>query len=219
MSEYLNLLNLPEGTIPAEVTTYLADPATLIALALLTFAVAFFGFRIFKAVFPILFAATLAGVGLAYAPTLFETIGLSLDFIDLTVTVAVVLAILGLILGRYAYKFSLFVYVGYSAYLYAAATVAQMAAQNPDLTFLSNEIAAIAIAVVAAIIVAVLANFLFKLLYIVITSIGGMALCAVFVTDAVMTTMPAALIVLGAGAVIGIFAAVKQFKDSAKLYR
>jgi len=213
MLEYLKQI-APDVAVPEEIADMLANNVNLIMIAVLCFAAAIYGYRFFKAVFPVVFSATLVSVAYAYVPALLETIGLNLEVIDLVATVAVVLAILGFVLGRYAYKLSLFLFVGYDAYLGGVAVTKSLAEQYPDVEFFSGAVGELVIGLAAAVILAVLSIFLFKALFIVITSIGGMAITAVCLVDAILPTLPAWYIVIPVGAVVGIVAAVKQFKNN-----
>ena len=219
MQEYLDLLALPENTIPAELLDLITNNMYLIVFAIGFFAAAFFGYRFFKAFFPLMFASMLVGVAYTYAPALLEGLDLGIDFIDLTAAVAVVLALLGLILGRYAYKFARFLFVGYSAYEIGVVATKSLAASMPDVEFFATATGELVIGIAAAVIIAILSIFLFKFLYILVTSVSGMVGCAVLLVDAVMTTMPEWYIVVPAGAVVGILAMIFQYKNTAEYRR
>ena len=212
MLDYLTLLGL-DKSLPEGFADAFGNATMLVSVALVSFAMAFFGYRLFKALFPVMFAATLASVAFTYAPDLISTIGLEVEFLDLTATAAVVLALLGLILGRYAYKLSIFLFVGWYGYSAGVGVCKALAEQNAG-EFFGTPTGELVIGLAVAVIAAIHSIFLFKALYIFISSIGGMAICATCLVDAVMVEMPAWFIVVPVGAVIGIFAIVKQVKDN-----
>ena len=214
MSDYLNLLNLPEGTVPQEVLDLLGNAEILLTAAILCFVVAFFGFRMFKAFFPAVLAAMFVGIAYTYVPALLETLGVSVDFMDLTATAAVVLAIVGLVLARYAFKFSVFLFIGYTSYEAGVGIVKKLAETYPDIEFFATATGELVISIALGVVLAFLSIFLFKFILIALTALGGMALCATFVVDAILPTMPEWYIVIPAGAVVGILAIIFQFKNT-----
>lgn len=213
MLEYINLIKIEGFTVPEEITKLFGDFVGLFSTALVMFAFAFFGYRIFKAFLPVIAAASLGGFAYGLSGTLIT--GEIIAGIDLPGCIALATAILALVFCRFTYRFGLFLFNLYAGYTIGL-TVLQVLKENlPDVSFFGTVAGELVISIACAVVYALLMIFLFKPLYIIISSIGGMTICAGALVDAVLTgSMPAWYFVLPVGAVIGIFAMIKQFRDS-----
>ena len=186
---------------------------------------AFFGYRFFKAILIIgggVGAGYAGGVYLAEHVEKFITDrGLELDFIDWTFAVALVCAIIGALLVAFAYRAIIFLgggaaggYVGYTV------IAPKLAEKLPDVALLQSQVGTILVAVLLGLVCALVFLLLFKFIFIVATSLGGMAGAIFLAVYAVYPTVPQmiAIGILAVGAVIGIFPMLRQFKADNRKY-
>ena len=205
----LNSLNLP---IPAEYVV----PA-LLAVVVVLAVVAYYGYWLFKKLFVIVGAAGFGVAGaMLVAPKLNEMLNLTLPLgISFDAVVGVVCAIVGALLTAYAFKLSLFL-LGAGAGFGAGLIVSGLLKDTVE--FFATQTGVLVLGAVCALVAAILTVLLFRVLFILVTSVGGLALAGACLALAVM---PEATIVIVAvfaaiGLVLGIFAARKQFLASGK---
>ena len=213
MNELLTKLKIPEKAI-----TFLDDHLilTTLAVAALSILIAFFGYKFFKV---LLVIGGAIGAGFAVSSYLIPAIIDKLPeipLIKLSDIIIVVGAALGALLGFTARKVCVFLGSGAGGYFLAHGVLYQyiFLVVPENFKFMENPIIKIAISVLFAIIFACICERFFKLIFILATSMGGLAVAALFLANLVLIDMglTAAYIALGAGAAIGIAAVVVQFK-------
>ena len=196
-------------------------PVTLILVAILGL-LAFFGYRIFKYAVKVVAAVAFAVLGNAYVLPLIS------DFIspflpegtfNVGALAGFVFALIGLILSIFCYKFVMFLAGGGLAYLFADALIALFTPFVTIPAFFLDGIGKIVLSVLLALVCGLLVMLLFKLVYILATSIGSLALAFALILLAVIPNAQLTLvgIALGIGAVIGLIAMCLQFKADAKI--
>lgn len=201
-----NLFNFDINAILGNVTFV---PALLAIVALVVSA--FFAMRMFKVYMCIIGTFSFGFVGYTIASMLpLPTV----EGVDLVAVVGLVTALVGLIISPFLHRLVLFV-GGVAAGYALGVFVASMIGTAIEV----NEIAATIIAAVVALIVGGLAAAIFKPMYIIITSLGGMAVVGVLVSRLIVgVNMTAVIISLIAGAVVGIIPMVYQFNSASEEY-
>ena len=208
-----------EQSLPQETLDLLEQylfPVTLAIVLALGF-LAFYSFRVFRVMLTLGGAAAFGVIGsMVVAPLLTTNLGIQLQGISIVAAVGFVFALIGGLLAHFLYKLALFIAGAGAGYLIGSVILLPILQNSLNIAFLSSPAGQIVVPVVVAIIMAILFIFLFKFLYIVLTSVGGMALAGAFVGSSIITGMPIVLYASAAvGAIIGIFAAVSQFRRAA----
>ncbi len=217
MSNILGSLGLP-----AEILDLYSKYAVLITLAAIVVLgiLAFFGYKIFKVVL------TLGcSVGLGFVSHMFlseiimNAVGDALpSFIDPTIIVALLFALLGAVLSIVAYKLVVLALGAGVGYLLGGTITQVIVSLAPDVAFLNSSACVIVVSALAALIGAILFGFLFKLIYILATSVGGMAAAGVLAATLIVPAAGLPVIIGGAvaGGVFGIIPLVYQAKKNQK---
>ncbi len=216
MLAYLEKLGLPSNIL--ELLEKYSAIASLAIIAVGTL-LAFFGYRLFKA---ILIIGGTVGAGAAvdmFLLPLFADKLPAIPMVSLSGLIVVAAAAIGAFLAYKAQKLVIFLGCGAAGYFLVGGMVSDLLVkQFPDMAFLSSTAGNIIICAVCAVVLAIVGVIFFKLLFIVITSLGGMGLAGAFLGNLVIAEMSDMLIYvcLGAGAAIGIIALVYQFKSNPK---
>lgn len=184
-------------------------PIVMVAVLLLSF-LARYGYTIFKKCVAFVGAIAFGYIGSSIvAPLVLGMLGLEIPLISLPTVIGIVFAIIGALLMIYVYKLAIF---------FVGAAVGYLAAQIILVPMLALEgIIAIAVSAVLAIVVGVIALLLFKPLFIIITSVFGMAGAGALTGLVLIPSSSENLIILAVfaviGVIIGIVYAKKQFED------
>ena len=204
---------IPEQSITL-LTTYMFYVLLATSITLVLFA--FWGYKIFKALLPIVGAAGFGTVGyMLIAPLVVKAIGNSLTIgIDIPVVIGWVCAIIGAILMGAFLKLALFIEGAGIGFVVGATVFNTLGAQNPTVAFLNGDVGYYIVSVAAAIILALLFVFLFKYIYIFITSVGGLAIVGGILGLTLMSQLNPIVLyaAAGVGAVVGIFAMAFQLR-------
>lgn len=186
---------------------------TLISAVLFLVFNAFFGYKIFK--FAIIIESSVGLGFLFYAfvgPFFVKTVP---ESVNVYAIFGIVGAIVGILLAVFLLKLMLFIN---GAALGAISCLSFFFLFTFDSAILSSTWFAITVSVISAILIGLLFVFLFKPIYILITSVGGMTLAG-FILSALIC--PAILVILSiifsaVGFILGIAAAVYQFRRNSK---
>ena len=186
---------------------------TLISIALFLVFNAFFGYKIFK--FAIIIESSVGLGFLSYAfvgPFFVKTVS---EAVNVYAIFGIVGAILGIILAVFLFKIMLFLN---GAALGGISCLSFFYLFRFDSVILSSTWFIITASVISAILIGLLFVFLFKPIYILITSVGGMTLAG-FILSALIC--PKVLVILSiifsaVGFIAGIVAAVYQFRRNSK---
>ena len=184
-------------------------PIVLVAVILLTF-LARYGYTIFKKCVAFVGAVAFGYIGSSIvAPLVLGMLGLEIPLVSLPTVIGIVFAILGAILMIYVYKLAVFC---------VGAAIGFFAAQIILVPMLALEgMIALAVSGVLALVVGVIALLLFKPLFIIITSVFGMAAAGALTGLVLIPSAGEQLIILAVfaviGVIIGIVYAKKQFED------
>lgn len=194
-----NLFNFDINAILGNITFM---PALLAIVALVVSA--FFAMRMFKVYMCIIGTFSFGFVGHTVASMLpLPTV----EGVNLVAVIGLAAALVGLILSPFVHRLVLFVggvAAGYALGVFVASMIGT--------TVAVNETAATIIAMIIALIVGGLACAIFKPVYIIITSLGGMAVVGVLVATLVVgVNMTGTIAGLIAGAVVGIIPMIYQF--------
>ena len=221
MNEFSGIYEgIMSGEILADPTMLLSMvtfPVALIAAALLVLT-AIYGYRIFKTTISVTVCVACGVVGSTLAPFILASLPIpAIEGVSLSAIVGVVLAGIGLLLGFKLYKLSLFISCAVGSYFVYTPVATLIAAMLPDVPLLNSPEGLMIVSAVLALLTGILMLLLFKPLYIIITSIGGVALAVGLIAVSVAPGYPVAgLVGLGVGALLGIPAAKHQFKCDEK---
>lgn len=196
------------------------SPIYIILFTALAAIFAFAGYKLFK-----IGLYGIGAVGLAYAARYLApfVVGFYQGYLpaglDGTILLMVVAAVIGAILARFARKFLVLCLGGGCGYLIGSGVVAGIVANYFNtLEFLKGDIAKIAFGVVCAAICGILFLLIFQHAWIILTSLGGMALAGLLLG---ILIMPEAgkdiwLYFIGGGAAIGIISIIHQYQVEAR---
>lgn len=206
---------ITEGSItPLEALAILGFP-TVLAIAVILFANAIYGYRVFKYTLAI-GGAISCGV-IVYLLLLFNPLeGAFFEAVNLPGIAGVAAAFLGGIIMLLLHKLAIFVTGAGAGYFFGSWLVSFLGGKMPDVEFLQSKTTAIVTSIVCALIAGILFLVLFKLIYIVLSSVVGMAAVGALI-GSMITPVPNVIAVIIAailGLVGGIFAAMKQFRDA-----
>lgn len=214
----LTKLGVPENIIA--LYSDFTIPVTLITVAVLGL-IAFFGYRIFKYAVKVLVAVTFAILGNALVlPLVSDLIAPVIpESFSVGAIAGLVFAVIGLVLSIFCYKFVMFLVGGGVAYLLSDMIIGFIGGLVALPEFLLDGVGKIILIVLLALIVGVLFMIFFKLIYIVATSIGALALACALILLAVIPSadMTVVGIAMAIGAVVGLIAMFLQFKADAKV--
>lgn len=178
-------------------------------------ALAFFAFKFYRICITAATAYGFGALGYWFGGILTEEFGIEIADLALEPVVALVLALIGAIIGICLPRIATFLVgagVGYSAGTIAAS---YLGAEGAGVEFFDGTAGEIIVAVVCALIVAFLLFFFFKFIYILLTSVVSMAAAGALLGFIVYPEF--VLYFLIGGAVIGIIAMVYQYKASEEI--
>lgn len=195
-------------------------PITLVLVALLGL-IAFFGYRIFKYAVKVVVAVSFAVLGN------FFVLDFIRDFISpmlpesfsVAAISGLIFALIGLVLSIFCYSFVLFLVGGGLSYMFSGYILGFIGTFVTIPEFLLEGIGFIVVSVLIALVAGLLFMCCFKIIYIILTSIGSLAIAFALVLLAVIpsASMPLVGIALGLGAAVGIIALFLQFKADSKI--
>ena len=199
-------------------TQMLSSFPMVLSVALALVLVAIYSYRIFRLELSVSGAVGCGALGYIFlAPFLLDKLP-TVEWIDLAAVIGVVCAILGWVLIYALHKVSLFL-CGAAIGFYAGIFVASFLALNfTDVALLQNEVFFYVVCGICALACGIIFVFLFKLLYILITSFGGMIGACYLISLSVFNEMNPPILygTLAVGAVLGIIASVVQFKKASE---
>ncbi len=181
----------------------------MMAVVIVGFIVATCASRLLTYAFKIAGTAAFGVIGWFVGDMVLANVELELEGIALASVIGFIFALIGLRIGGKHPKFMTFVIGAGIGYIVGSSVVATLAS---EVEFLASDIAQIIVPIVCAIIVALLCVWLFKFIYILATSMGGMIVAGYAFGVAVAPEF--ALYCAIAGVVAGIFAMVHQYKKA-----
>ncbi len=211
-----SIVDSMNGAVPEGLSSFVGFPIVLIAVLVLGL-LALYSYRIFRITLTLGGAIAFGLVGsIVIAPLLKGMIGeLPLGF-QMEYVLGFIFALIGGVTMKFFFKVALFVSGAGVGWMFGTSVCAIVQSFLPDVEFFSQQIGVWVIDGICAIIVGVLSLFLFKFIYIVSTSLGGMVGAAVLIVSTVKpqaggyATAVAVLI----GIIAGIISAVNQYKTS-----
>ena len=214
-------------TTPEEAFAFLQSigPAMAVMVIAVLMVWATWSWRLFKLVLPCAGAVIFSTVGGMAVPFAVEALGSNvIGPVNVNAAVVFVCAILGAILMGVLYKLGLIVIGAFAGWTIGSTVNGILAASNPDVEFFQSvegnlPMGQLVIGIICAIILGILAIFIFKALYIVICSVGCMtaAGCLAGVTLASFTDEISMYVIYAmtvVGVIAGVFCAVHQFKTA-----
>lgn len=214
----LQSLGFPESII--SIYTNFTIPITLVLVALLGL-IAFFGYRILKYAIKLIAAVSFAVLGN------FFVLDLIRDFVapvlpesfSVAAVMGLVFALLGLVLSIFCYKFVMFLAGGGLAFMLSDSIIGLIGTFVSLPSFLTEGIGKTILSIILALIVGLIVMYFFKLIYIVATSVGSLALAFALVVIAIIPTADSSLVgvAVAIGAIIGLVAMFLQFKADSKV--
>ena len=216
------ILELVKAYVPAEYLSYVEAYlfAVVLAAVVVCGIVALYSYKLFR-IELVLEGILIFGIlgGVVLGPMLENVITFVPDSISISAVVGIALAIVGGLIMHFFFKFALFVTGAAIGWLgMTGFGLSMLAQQFPDVELFTNNVGKIVIPILTAIILGVLFIFLFKFLYIIATSFGGMCAAALLLGLSISPagdrmTLIASLVV---GVIAGIFATVYQYKNNSK---
>ena len=208
---------------PELLLSLITFPVAIIAAAVLIL-LAIYGYRLFKTTISVVVCIVCGIAGSFIAPFILEAASVPtvIEGVSLSAVIGIVFAGIGLLLGFKLYKISLFISCTAGAYLIYSPIITLLPVVFPDLPIsqlpIINTPEGIMItSAVLAILTGILLLLLFKPLYIIITSVGGVAVATALIAISVAPTYEMTVWVgLILGAILGIPAAKHQFKCDEK---
>jgi hypothetical protein len=195
-------------------------PITLVLVALLGL-IAFFGYRIFKYAVRLIAAVAFAVLGN------FFVLDFVRDFISpmlpesfsVAAISGILFALIGLILSICCYNFVMFLIGGGLSYMFASSILAGIGTLIEVPAILLEGIGFTVVSILIALVVGLLFMCCFKLIYIILTSIGSIAIAFALILLAVVPSADTTItgIALGIGAAVGLIAMFLQLKADAKI--
>ena len=226
--------NLPSTEIPTDIeglTAYLSNfingfgPVLVVTIIAILAVVATWSWRLFKLELPVVGAIIFANLGAIVAPMIINAAQMEyVGPISLNAIVIMACALLGAILMGVLYKLAIILVGAAGGWVIGNVISGVIAANQPDLEFFKSvdgslPIGYIIVSAVCAVILGLLAVFIFKALFILITSIGSMISAGALVGSTIINYADEnALAVIGLcsilGVIAGIICAVHQFKTA-----
>ena len=216
LKQYLEMITLPEwasNLINAYVFAFVLSSVVLL------FILAFWGYKLLKACLAIAGAATFGIIGNTYlAPLLVPYTENSVPaWINVSGIIGMVLAAIGALLMVKLFKLGIFAEGAALGYVLGSTATGIILTYVPNLEgFLSTPVGSIVVSCVLALILGVLFVLLFKHIFILVTSVGGLCAagvligsCFVFELNPIILTVSA-----GIGVIVGICAMVYQYKNA-----
>ncbi len=193
----------------------------LVALIAISVLLSLEGYKIFKGSLYLIVPTALAFVGFKYVVALvIAQFGASLPALPLGISyealIPFVLAVIGVILVKFAYKFTVMLLGGTCGFAIGYFAVSGFLANMfPTLTFLTANTAKAIIGLVFAAILGVAFILFFKHAFILITAIGCMVAAGYMACLVLMPEAPEnyKLMAMGLGAVIGIYSTIHQYNE------
>jgi len=188
---------------------------TLVSAAILLIINAFFGYKIFK--FAIIVESAIGLGFIAYTfigPWMFQN---PPDGVDLSAILGIVFAIIGALLAKFFIKIMLFVNGAGLGFAIGLISSYLLSASNE---FFAKEWVPYVFGAIAALILGVLFIFFFKPVYIIVSSVFGLAAAGFIISYLICPEIYVifSVIMTAIGLVFGIVAAVYQFKQNSKYY-
>ncbi len=216
----LNIESLTEGFQNGDfnLETLLSGMAfpVILAIAITCILMAFYSYRIFRIEISVAGSIGLGFVGYTVlAPLVLR--GIQAEGVNLQAVIGIVCAVIGWFAAYKLYKLAIFLCGAFLGYSLGAFLTALLAVKLPEVTFFNSSTGVIVISAICAAIAGILFVTLFKAVYILLTSIGGMILAAMLAGSSVcnLATAPvASVILLMIGLLTGIVATVYQFKHA-----
>lgn len=215
------------GMIPDEVFGLYAKyriPALILAVCLLVLA-AFEGYKLFKMALHVAIPAALAIDGYIllapYVAPYIKNFGVIPEFISIEALVAILCALVGLFISRFAYNAIVMILGGVFGYLLGAEYVWRVIRDFFNtLEFLNTPIAKYIIGGICASIFVLIFILLFKHVFIVGSSFGCLAFAGLLLQKIVAPTADDMLKVsfILVGVAVGVFAVVHQYKEDEKSF-
>jgi hypothetical protein len=183
--------------------------------------IAFYSYRVFKIELAAAGAMIFGNIGYSMlAPLIFRSMPTP-EGVNLYAIVGVICAIIGAAVMASVHKLAIFAVGGACGFLLGQTVYSVILEKAPGLSegFLGTEMGYYVVAGSTALAVAVLMLLLFKPLFIIVTSVGGMYLATLTVVHLVYPGIYTLgdigeLATLALGGILGITAAIKQFKNS-----
>lgn len=193
----------------------LLDFPTVLILSLALFANAIYGYRLFKYSLA-LSGAVSCGI-IVYSLLLLSEVNIPvLNLINLPSVAGILATFIGGAIMLILHKLTIFVSGAGAGYFLGQWLILALRVKMPDVAILQNDTTLLVGSIVVGVLCGILFLALFKLIYITVTSIGGMTAVGALVGSIIMPTPNIIAIIITSilGFVAGIFAAMKQFRDS-----
>ena len=204
-----------EQIIPEQ---YAGFPIMLVAVLLLGL-LALYSYKIFKITLTLGGAIVFGMIGNSMlTPIILGFMEKAPEGINLGIAVGFVCALIGGVLMNFFFKLALFISGAGAGWMVGATVVELVRGLFPTVEFLKGDLGALVISAFSALTLGVLSLFLFKFIYIVFTSLGGMIAAIVMVVTSIkpdpgIGVLSVAVVI---GMIAGIIAAAGQSKSSSK---
>ena len=208
------------GIVPEQFADFAGFPIILIATLILGL-MAIYSYKIFRITLTLGGAIVCGLVGSSLvAPIVVGLLGEGAPLgIEMEYAIGFIFALIGGVTMNFFFKVALFISGAGAGWMVGSTIVTSIVRSIlPTVEFLNTSIGEYVINGVCAIIVGVLSLFLFKFIYIVFTSLGGMIGASLLIVTSIKPEAgnAATMVAIAIGFIAGIIAAVNQYKSSDK---
>lgn len=212
-----SILNEVAAVLPPELAGFAGFPIVLVAVLLLGL-LAMYSYKIFRIILTVGGSIVCGTLGSTFvAPLVVKFVGQTVAGFDMVYSIGFICALLGGLLMNAFFKLALFISGAGAGWIMGGMFVYGMiVAMFPNIPYISEPLGMICVKGICALVVGILSLFLFKFVYIVFTSIGGMigAIVLVIISIKPHPGTPALMIAVLIGLILGIIFAIKQYQSS-----
>ena len=212
-----SILNEVAAVLPPEFAGFVGFPVVLVAVILLGL-LAMYSYKIFRITLTVGGSIVCGVLGSMFvAPFVTGFIGKSVMGFDMVYSIGFICALLGGLLMNSFFKLALFISGAGAGWIMGGTVVyGLVVAMLPNVPYINEPLGMLCVKGVCALVVGILSLFLFKFIYIVFTSLGGMigAILLVIISVKPHPGTPVLMVAVLIGLILGIIAASKQYKNS-----
>ena len=213
----LSLIELFKGNIPENLKGFFGSFSTPVLIVAVTVgvAVAFFGYKLFRASLAVIGAIFFGTAANLFYPTISTFMGnFTVESLDMRTTTVIAAALIGALLMRYLHKLALFLAGGIFGWSFGAVALYALLPRLSEIEFLKTEAGVYTALIASVLLFAILTPLLFKLLFIFLTSVLSLTACAVAVAMSLFNSADYTVLTVSAvmGLALGFVAMVYQYR-------
>lgn len=215
----LSLTELFKGDIPANLKEFFSTFGTpaLLAAVIIGIALAFFGYKLFRASLAAVGALFFGAAADLFYSTLSKLFGnFEFEALNMRALTVIAAALLGALLMRYIHKLALFLAGAIFGWSFGAIALYVLLPGLSNIEFLKTEAGVYTALAVCALLFAILTPLLFKLFFIFTSSVLSLTVCAVAIGLSLFKSADYTVLIVSAavGILFGIIAMIYQYKEA-----